>query len=93
MPRSRPPLALALLLALTPLTGAAETTWPPMNAGAYLAARSAASHGDYPAATHWFAQALKADPGNVALLEGATISAMGLGDFTAAATYARSLAE
>lgn len=96
MPASRPALALGLMLALAPLGAGAETPAPvsePMNAGAYLAARSAASHGDYPAATQWFALALKADPGNVALLEGATISAMGMGDFTAAAGYARSLAE
>lgn len=93
MRRRRPALALGLVLALAPLTVAAETATPPMNAGAYLAARNAASHGDYPAAAYWFAQALKADPGNVALLEGATISAMGTGDFTAAARYARLLSD
>ncbi len=89
-------LCLGLSLALLPAATRAETpavTEQPMNAGAYLAARIAASHGDYPAATHWFAQALKADPGNAALLEGATISAMGMGDFTAAAGFARALAE
>ncbi|WP_149140194.1 tetratricopeptide repeat protein [Gemmobacter caeruleus] len=104
MPRIRPALALGLALNLLPplawaeeaardMTAESVAVSEPMNAGAYLAARIAAANGDYRAAAHWFTEALKADPANPRLLEGATVSAMGLGDFTAAAVTARGLAD
>lgn len=61
------------------------------NAGAYLAARIASVEGDYTAAAHWFGEALKADPANPLLLEGATIGAMGQGNFPEAAKTAQRL--
>ena len=94
MPFTRSAIALGLALSLLPPGARAETAAPPadpMNAGPYLAARNAASNGDYPAALHWFDLALAADATNPALLEGATISAMGIGDFSTAARHAKAL--
>jgi tetratricopeptide (TPR) repeat protein len=78
--------ALALSLALP--AAAAEG-----DAGAYLAARSAAMNQDYRAAAGWFTRALLADPGNVRLLEGAMVSQVGLGDFDTALAPAKRLVD
>lgn len=61
------------------------------NAGAYLAAMVAAAQSDYLAADTWYLQALKSDPANSALLEGAMISALSLGDIPRAAAVAEQL--
>ena len=61
-------------------------------AGPYLAARSAASGWDFDAALRYFSDALRADPVNPALLEGATIAAVALGDFDRAGDFARAMA-
>lgn len=97
MPIPRSALALGLCLSmgaitLGPLPLAAEEG-ATLNSGAYLAARVASSGGDYSAAAFWFSEALKSDPTNPVLLEGATISLMGLGDFAAAAPHARALGD
>jgi len=61
------------------------------DAGAFLAARTAASHSDYLAAAAWFTRALLADPQNPELLEGAILSHIGLGEFEPAAKMAKAL--
>lgn len=61
------------------------------DAGAYLAARSAAINDDYRAAAGWFTRALLADPANIRLLEGVTVAQAGLGDFETALAPARRL--
>ncbi len=63
------------------------------DAGAYLAARSAALNTDYRAAAGWFNRALLADPSNIRLLEGVVAAQVGLGDFDTAAVAARRLVE
>jgi tetratricopeptide (TPR) repeat protein len=80
--------ALALSLAtLVALPASAQDG----DAGAYLAARSAAINDDYRAAAGWFTRALLADPSNIRLLEGATVAQAGLGDFDTALSPARRL--
>ena len=61
------------------------------DAGAFLAARTAASNSDYLAAAAWFSRALMSDPGNTELLEGAVLSNIGLGEMEPAARMAREL--
>jgi Flp pilus assembly protein TadD len=85
LPFRRPLLALTLA-AILPFPAFAEG-----DAGAYLAARVAGSEGDYTASAMWFMRALAADPTSPALLEGAILSHIGLGDFDKAATVARQL--
>lgn len=82
-------LALGLALGMPAMAEEAET----IDSGAFLAARVAASHADYAAGAEWYARALLTDPGNPALLEGAILSNIGLGEFGPAATMARALAE
>ncbi|WP_151717424.1 tetratricopeptide repeat protein [Gemmobacter serpentinus] len=106
MPLTRSATAIGLALALSATPLAAETPAKPEataaesaseqppaqpNAGAYLAARVASAEGDYTAATHWFTEALRTDPDNPMLLEGATIGAMGQGRFGEAAKTAQHL--
>lgn len=79
--------ALTLGLALPALAQEAG------NAGAYLAARVAATESDYRAAAEWYARALSDDPGNIALLEGAVLANLSLGDMAAAADAARQLSQ
>lgn len=86
-PRPLAALAMAALLLTTAPLAADE-----MDAGAYLAARTAATRGDYLAAEQWHLQALAADPGNATLQEGLLVSQMALGDFEGAAATARSMA-
>lgn len=99
----------ALVLALAALAGAplarAETapaqtttaTTPaaeqPVDSGAYLAARVAATDSNYAEAAGWFARALAKDPQNIDMLNGAIVATMGSGDFETAATYGRRLVD
>lgn len=76
--------------AMHPLTGLAQSV-ETADAGAYLAARSAAANGDFQEGARWFAQALVADPENQALLDGLIVSAMAVGDFETAARAAEKL--
>lgn len=64
----------------------------PDSAGAYLAARQAVTVHDFAAASQWFDVALKADPQNPALMEGALTSRLALGDVEGAARLATALA-
>lgn len=66
---------LALSLAFGAAPGQADG-----NAGAYLAARVAATENDYRAAAEYFTRALVLDPSNVGLLEGALSSHVSAGD-------------
>ena len=95
-----PPFAsrlLALLLgtavsAMSPVAGLAEA---PANgtdqAGAYLAARQAATQNDFAAAALWHDKALATDPTNPALLEGAVTSHLAMGEIAKAAAYGQTL--
>lgn len=82
------PTLLALVLGLGLANpGAAEES----DAGAFLAARTAASQSDYAEAAAWFARALLSDPQNPAMLEGAILANIGLGEFEPASQMARAL--
>ena len=59
------------------------------NAGAYLAARIAATDNDYRAAAEYFTRALVLDPSNVGLMEGALSSFVAAGDTERAVPIAR----
>ncbi|MGB8814739.1 MAG: tetratricopeptide repeat protein [Paracoccaceae bacterium] len=89
----RPLFALAFAALLTPAPVLAQDATKPVtsDAGAYLAARISGSESDYRAAAGWYARALISDPTNPALLEGAVIANMGLGQFDAAAAIGRQL--
>jgi tetratricopeptide (TPR) repeat protein len=63
----------------------------PEDVGAYIAARVAESSSDYRQAAAWYERALQADPGNVALIEGALYAQLGLGDFDKAKALAEGL--
>ncbi|WP_103332292.1 tetratricopeptide repeat protein [Pseudotabrizicola formosa] len=96
-------LVLAALISVQPgtLTAQTEAAAPdpavqrlePGDAGAYLAARSAAVQSDFRAGARWFARALESDPDNLGLLEGAILSYTGVGDLAAAAGAAARLTE
>ena len=58
------------------------------SAGAYLAARNAASASDFAAAATWFSEALTRDPKNPALLENTAAAYLSLGDFAQAVPVA-----
>lgn len=73
-------------------TGAAAVADQPDSAGAYLAARQAVTAHDFAAAAQWFDVALKADPQNPALMEGAVTAHLALGDVDGAAKLAVALA-
>ncbi|MDJ1006511.1 MAG: tetratricopeptide repeat protein [Paracoccaceae bacterium] len=77
---------LALTLAATPAV--AE-----LNAGAYLAARSAGVSSDYAAAAEYYTRALVGDRSNPGLLESTVNAYVGLGDVTRAVPVARRLQE
>ena len=83
---------LSLVLGL-PLAAQEVAAPPPFegDAGAFLAARTAASHADYAAAADWYARALLSDPKNPNLLDGAVMANVGLGEFGPAANMARAL--
>lgn len=61
------------------------------DAGAYLAARSAATTNDYRAVAEWQARALAADPDNPLLLQPMIVAAAAVGDFPTAAIAAQHL--
>ena len=89
-------VALAALVFAMPDAGLAQTdpaqAPAPLaevgDAGAYLAARSAAVQNDFAEGARWFTRALETDPENAGLLEGALISYIGVGDFPMAADAA-----
>lgn len=87
------PALLGLSLALAALPAASQEATAPFegDAGAFLAARTAASHADYVAAADWYARALLRDPKNPDLLEGAVMANIGLGEIGPAANMARAL--
>ena len=90
------PALLALALAVGMPAQAQDTSADPAavhagDAGAFLAARSAAAGSDYAAAAEWYARALISDPTNPDLLEGAIVANIGLGEMTPAANMARAL--
>jgi len=88
-PVLRPVLGLLLASALAfPQLARADG-----NAGAYLAARLAGTESDYRAASLWFTRAMLGDPASPALMEGAIVSDISLGKFTAAAAIATELAK
>lgn len=76
-----------LLLAGGLLSGAASAEGAG-NPGAYLAASVAAGEGDFTAAARWYELALKDDPANPRLLDGAVIANLALGRMDAAAAVA-----
>jgi tetratricopeptide (TPR) repeat protein len=78
----------ASLLALTVALGAGPGH-ADGNAGAYLAARIAATDSDYRAAAEYFTRALVLDPSNLGLLEGALSSFVAAGDTPRAVPIAR----
>jgi tetratricopeptide (TPR) repeat protein len=82
-------LALAAVCSLP--VQAQETTRG--DAGAFLAAKVAAQNADFAAAAEWYTRALLRDPGNQALLEGAVVANIGVGEMGAAATLARALTD
>ena len=87
MPYPMPRILTALLMAAalgSPLRAEED-------AGAYLAARIAESQNDFRAASGWYGKAIMSDPMNAALLEGAILSEIGIGDFRLAADAARQL--
>jgi tetratricopeptide (TPR) repeat protein len=86
--RARQVLALVAALLLTSSLSAPAQG---LDAGAFLAARSAAVENDYAQSVLWHGRALIADPENPRLLEGMVISQMAMGDFDAAADAARKL--
>ena len=89
---AKPP---AIPVAKTPATpGVTDNTAADMpgTAGAYLAARQAVSVHDFAEAARWFDIALKADPKNPDLLEGAVTTRLALGDIEGAAKLAQDLA-
>ena len=88
MSLTRPLLALTVALALAPLPGRAAEG----DAGAYLAARTAAANSDYRDAAFWFTRALVSDPSNPVLLEGLLVGDVSLADFDGAVTVARQMA-
>ncbi len=82
------------VLALSPVAALAEV--PPNGtdqAGAYLAARQAASESDFAAAALWHDKALATDPNNPVLLEGAVTAYLAMGDIAKAAAYGHTLME
>ena len=85
-------LLAAALTCMAPLTTAAETGQAQSGqAGAYLAARQAATGNDFAAAALWHDKALLADPTNPTLLEGAVTAHLALGDIAAASANGRAL--
>lgn len=76
---------LALMLAAFSMPVLAQDTPQGEDAGAYLAARVAATESDYREAATWYDRLLLSAPNDPALLDGAVLSNMGLGDIPKAA--------
>lgn len=83
-------LTLGLVLMLPPQISRAQDA-DGADAGAYLAARSAAISQDYREGAFWFARALLADPENLGLLDGLVVSSIATGDLDGAADAAARL--
>jgi tetratricopeptide (TPR) repeat protein len=88
----RPFIALCLALSLAPLAVPAPVRAADGDAGAYLAARTAAASSDYVEAARWFTRALIADPSNPQLLEGAIVGQIASGRVDLAVPIAQRLA-
>ncbi len=84
---SRKQLLLASAFAVLPFGAMAES-----GSGAYLAAAVAAAESDYAAAADWYGRALASDPSNPALLEGAVLAQIAIGQMDQAAQTAKALA-
>ncbi|WP_108484850.1 tetratricopeptide repeat protein [Oceaniglobus ichthyenteri] len=78
-------------LALAAGLGLSSPVWADVNAGAYLAGRTAATTYDFAAASQYFAQALLRDPGNPQIMELANTAYLGLGDVDRAVVIARQM--
>lgn len=65
--------------------------WAEGNPGAYLAANVANARSDYAEAAKWYEIALQDDPTNLALLEGAVLAEIGIGDLPEAARLSNAL--
>jgi tetratricopeptide (TPR) repeat protein len=76
---------LAALVALAPALAPAQDG----NAGAYLAARVAASNAAYREAAAWYTRALLGDPMNAGLMDGAIVALTAAGNVDGAVTVAR----
>lgn len=85
-------LALAACLAL-PLAGPGTAQEGDGSAGAYLAARVAASEFDFREAARWYDRLLDSGADDAATLEGSLISHMSLGDIDRAADLSRLLVQ
>jgi tetratricopeptide (TPR) repeat protein len=85
------PALLAAVLGFAALPALAQDAPITGDSGAFLAARVAANNSDYRAAADWYTRALLTDPKNPALLEGAILANIGLGETEPAATLARAL--
>lgn len=89
--RSLVALALVPFCLAGPQTALSQAVEGRADAGAYLAARSAAVNNSYREGTFWFERALASDPQNIALLDGAVISFLGAGQMDKAAEVAQTL--
>lgn len=81
------------LLLITALSAGltASTAFSEAQSGAYLAARQAASDGDYRAAADFFTTALVADPNNSGLMEASIMAEVQTGNFARALPIAKVL--
>ncbi|MGR3365501.1 MAG: tetratricopeptide repeat protein [Maritimibacter harenae] len=82
-------MGVAAMLALTPLTAAAQE--PSGFAGAYLAARSADTNADFEALVQYGTRALVEMPENATIMEGLLVAYIGLGQIDSAVPLARRL--
>jgi tetratricopeptide (TPR) repeat protein len=89
-PRQSPLVAFALALALAFPAAAQDTEGA---AGAYLAAKVAASENDFREAARWYDRLIQVGVNDPATLEGAVIAHLSLGDFEKAAELARQLVQ
>jgi tetratricopeptide (TPR) repeat protein len=76
-------------LALAAALGSPSLAEEDVDTGAYLAARIAEAENDFRAAAVWYGKAMMSDAGNPTLLDGATIAALGVGDFQLAIDAAK----
>lgn len=83
-------LAIGLLVSLSPAL-AEVAPGGSDQAGAYLAARQAFTDNDFAAAVLWHDKALRADPTNIALLEGSVTARLALGDIAGASANGKAL--
>lgn len=93
MPRATTRLAALAIGLLVSLSPALAEVAPGVTdqAGAYLAARQASTDNDFAAAVLWHDKALRADPTNIALLEGSVTARLALGDIAGASANGKAL--